>query len=228
MILTVQIADSSLGQGVRALTRRPRPGDVPGLRYAETLFTAPLGGRLLPAPNLRTVGLLAAWEDDASFEAFLASGSVPAPFERGWSVRTEPLRVFGAWPGIEGLPTRRLPAADSEPVLVLTLGRLMPWRLLPFLRAALPAENDALAAPGLLASTGFGRLPNLVSTFSVWRSLAEMRAYAFDRAGSHQAAVGADRDHPFHRHSAFIRLRPYASAGSWGGGDPLAGAPAVA
>lgn len=228
MILTVQIADAGLAQGLRVLSRRPRPADVPGLRYAETLFTAPLGGGMLPAPNLRRVALLAAWDDDASFEAFLTSRSLPTPFEQGWCVRTEPLRVFGAWPGIEELPDRQLPAADEEPVVVLTLGRLMPWRLVPFLRAALPAENDALAAPGLLASTGFGRFPNLVSTFSVWRSLAEMRAYAFDRAGSHQAAVGTDRDHPFHRHSAFIRLRPYASAGNWGGGDPLAGSLAVA
>lgn len=222
MILTVQIAETSATDGLRALMRKPRPADVPGLRYAETLFTAPLGGRLLPAPKLRTVGLLATWEDDACFETFLASGALPPPFERAWQVRTEPLRVFGAWPGIDGLPDRQLPAAAEEQVGVLTLGRLMPWRLAAFLRAALPAEDDAVASPGLLASTGFGRFPNLVSTFSVWRSLAEMRAYAFDRSGTHQAAVATDRDRPFHRHSAFIRLRPYASAGSWGGGDPLA------
>lgn len=228
MILTVQIAETSASEGMRALRRRPRPADVPGLRYAETLFTAPLGGRLLPAPSLGTVGLLAAWEDDASFEAFLASGALPSPFERSWQVRTEPLRVFGAWPGIDGLPDRQLPAAADEPVVVLTLGRLMPWRAPAFLRAALPAEDDAVAAPGLLSSTGFGRFPNLVSTISVWRSLGEMRAYAFDRAGTHQAAVKTDRERPFHRHSAFIRLRPYASAGNWGGGDPLAGALAVA
>jgi hypothetical protein len=124
---------------------------------------------------------------------------------------------------LPGLPKEELPVADEEPVVVLTLGRLMPWRLIPFLRTALPAEEEVLAEPGLLASTGFGRPPRLVSTFSVWRSAAEMRDYAYRREGSHREAVARDRSHPFHRHSAFIRFRPYASRGSWQGRDPLVG-----
>jgi hypothetical protein len=62
----------------------------------------------------------------------------------------------------------------------------------------------------------------LVSTFSVWRSAAEMRDYANRGGGAHRHAVARDRAHPFHRHSAFIRFRPLASAGSWEGPDPLA------
>ena len=92
----------------------------------------------------------------------------------------------------------------------------------PFLRAAARAEGDALEAPGLLAKTGFGRLPRLVSTFTVWRSAAQMRDFSYRAGGAHQAAIAADRAHPFHFSSAFIRFRPYASSGSWGGADPLA------
>src|SRR5690349_24296737 len=61
LILTVQIADVGTRQGLRILSRRPRPESVPGLRYAETLFTAPLGGRRPPAPNFGRVALLATW-----------------------------------------------------------------------------------------------------------------------------------------------------------------------
>ena len=222
MIVTVQIAEVALTEGLRILRRRPPVGAIPGLRYAETVFAAPLGGGLLPAPNPRTVATIAAWDDDERFDAFLASNACAVPFRDGWQVRMEPLRVFGTWPGLPGLPAKELPVADEEPVVVLTLGRLMPWRLIPFLRTALPAEEEALGEPGLLASTGFGRLPRLVSTFSVWRSAAEMRDYAYRREGSHRAAVARDRAHPFHRHSAFIRFRPYASKGSWQGRDPLA------
>lgn len=223
MIVTVQIAEVPLAEGLKALRRRASVGETPGLRYAETVFAAPLGGGLLPRPNPRTVATIAAWDDDEDFDTFLASDSRAAPFCDGWQVRMEPLRVFGAWPGLPGLPEKELPVAGEEPVVVLTLGRLMPWRLVPFLRAALPAEEEVLAEPGLLASTGFGRPPRLVSTFSVWRSAAEMRDYATRREGSHRAAVQRDRAHPLHRHSAFIRFRPYASAGSWQGRDPLAG-----
>lgn len=222
MIVTVQIAEVPLTDGLKALGRRPSVDRVPGLRYAETLFTAPLGGGLLPAPNPRTVALLASWDDDRHFESFLASDPHAEPFRAGWQVRMEPLRVFGKWPNLDGLPAKERPVADEEPVVVLTLGRLMPWRLAPFLRAAHPAEEEVLTEPGLLASTGFGRLPRLVSTFSVWRSAAEMRDYATRSGGAHREAVARDRAHPFHRHSAFIRFRPYASVGSWGGRDPLA------
>jgi len=128
----------------------------------------------------------------------------------------EPLRVFGSWPGLSGLPERPLPVDDEEPVAVITLGRFKPSRLRPFLRASAPAERDVLAEPDLLASTAFARLPNLVSTFSLWRTAAGMRDYANRRDGSHRAAVAKDRERPFHRHSAFIRFRPYATRGQCG------------
>jgi len=64
-----------------------------------------------------------------------------------------------------------------------------------------------------------------VATFSLWRSVGEMRAYADGRSGlGHLAAVRAHGARPFHSESAFIRFRPYGARGSWDGRDPLAGA----
>jgi hypothetical protein len=223
MIVTVQIGEVSSTEGLAALRRRPRAGTNPGLRYAETVVAAPLASGLLPPPSLRTVAMIAAWDGDEHFDSFLASDPRARPFLNGWQVRTEPLRVFGEWPGLPGLPQKEVPVSDDEPVVVLTLGRLIPWRLVSFLRTARPAEEEVLTEPGLLASTGFARPPRLVSTFSVWRSAAEMRDYAIRREGSHRAAVTRDRAKPFHRHSAFIRFRPYLSRGAWQGRDPLAG-----
>lgn len=222
MIFSLDIADVGVSRGLRLLARPPRPEAVEGLRYAETVFTAPLGTRR-PAPSFGTVALLAAWDDDEALEAF-GSHPVARQLAEGWQVRMEPLRISGAWPGLDGLPERPLPVDDEEPVLVLTLGRLMPWRLRPFLRASAPAEADVLAEPALLASTAFARLPNLVSTFSIWKTAAAMRGYAYRQGGTHRAAVAVDRAKPFHRHSAFIRFRPYASRGEWAGQDPLAAA----
>lgn len=206
------------------LARPLRPAAVNGLRYAETLFTAPLGPS---PPSLGTVAMIAAWDDEAALDRF-ASHPPGAALADGWQVRMEPLRVFGAWPELPGLPERPLPVAEDEPVAVLTLGRLKPWRARPFLRAAAPAEADAVAHPGLLAATGFGRLPNLVSTFSLWRTAAAMREYANGPGGSHRTAMAKDREGPFHRRSAFIRFRPLATRGRWDGRDPLAELAAVA
>jgi hypothetical protein len=221
MIVSVQIAKVGMRAGLGALARPPRADRVPGLRHAETVFTAPISKRIVPAPNLGTVGLIAAWEDEGSFERFTASHPLAERLGGGWQVLLEPLRISGAWPQVPDLLEGQRPVEDAEPVVVLTIGRTKPWRLVPFLRAAGAAERDALDAPGLLASTGFGR-PPLVSTFSVWRSAAEMRDYSYRAAGAHRAAVAADKDRPFHFSSAFIRFRPLASGGKWNGHDPLA------
>jgi hypothetical protein len=219
LIVTVDIAEVGPRRGLGVLAKPPRADRIAGLRYAETVFTGPLGaGR--PAPSFGTVGLIAAWDDEAALERF-ASHPLAAELAGGWHARMQPLRVFGSWPGLEGLPARPLPVDDEEPVAIITLGRVKPWRVRPFLRAAAPAERDAVAEPGLLASTAFARLPNLVSTFSLWRTAAEMRDYATRKGGSHRAAMARDRERPFHRHSAFIRFRPYETRGRCGQFQPL-------
>jgi hypothetical protein len=166
--------------------------------------------------------MIAAWESEAALERFCSLHPVARRLAGGWQVRLQPLRVFGAWAEMPGLPARPLPVADDEPVGVLTLGRLRLRRIAAFRRSAAPAEADAIDDPALLAGTGLARPPRLVATFSLWRSSAAMREYATGEGGTHRAAVAADRARPFHHESAFVRLRPYASAGSWDGRDPLA------
>jgi hypothetical protein len=223
VIVSVHIVDAGLAQMPTALRRKPLPETVPGLLYAETTVTAPQGGggRLPLFPG--RFGLIAAWGEDGALDDFLRSDHpLAGQLVAGWHTRLEPLRVSGAWPAIPGLPRRQLPVADDEPVAVLTLGRPRLSRLRPFLRSAGAAEAEVVDAPGRLASIGLARPPRLVSTFSLWRSAAEMRDYSYRDGGTHMAAVKADRERPFHHESAFIRFRPYASAGSWDGRDPLA------
>jgi hypothetical protein len=221
MIVSVHIAEVGRREAAEVLLRPPRPGPVPGLTYAETTTVAPLGEPLLPPRRLGPVGMIAAWEGDDALDDFAESHPIAKRFADGWQVRLRPLRVSGAWMGMPGLPARALPVDDAEPVGVLTLGRLRLLRTGAFRRSAGPAEVAALDSPALLAGTGLARLPRLVATFTLWRSAAAMREYAYGRDAAHQAAVGADRVRPFHHESAFVRFRPYASRGSWGGRDPL-------
>jgi hypothetical protein len=222
VIVSVHLADVSPLRIPRMLRARPRPGEASGLNYAEPVLSLPLRDSRLPRPARPRIGLIAAWDDDRALDDFLAGSPLAKRLEGGWQVRLEPLRVYGAWPQMPGLPQRELPVADDEPVAVLTLGRPRLGRAVPFLRTSAPAEVGAAANPAVLASTALANLPRLVSTFSLWRSAAEMREYATGDGGPHQAAVEADRGNPFHHESAFIRFRPYASQGEWDGRDPLA------
>jgi hypothetical protein len=223
VVVSVHLADVGLLQVQKLLFQGVDPGKIPGMTAAEPAFTAPLGERV-PRPSPSRIGLIAAWEDDAALDRFLAGHPLAERLSNGWHTRLEPLRCFGSWAALPGLPEKELPVESDEPVAALTLGRLRFLRTRPFLRAGAPAERDAVANPAVLASTGLARLagPRLVSTFSIWRSAAAMREYAFGKGGSHQAAVKADRAKPFHHESAFVRFRPYASQGLWDGRDPLA------
>jgi hypothetical protein len=223
VIATVHLAATGTRQGLRTYRSALDPAAVPGLTYAETVLTAPLSSAVLPKPTLAEVGLIASWEDDEHVDRFLADPALAGPFASGWHVRMRPLRVFGAWPAMPGLPEKPLPVDDDEPVVVLTLGRPRFTRLHTFLPTSARAEAALEGAAGLLAATGLAHPPRLVSTFSVWETATAMRAYAHDTAGAHQAAVRGDRAVRFHHESAFVRFRPYFSAGGWAGRDPLAG-----
>ena len=216
MILSVHLADVGVRAAPALLRRRPDPARVPGLRYAETVLAAPLGGGLLPRPQPGRVGLIAAWDDDAALDGFVAGHHpVARGLADGWRVRLEPLRTSGAWPALPELDGRVVPVDDDEPVAVLTLGRLRLARVLTFLRTSAAAEAQAVGDPAVTFSTGLARPPRLVSTFSLWRSAGEMRAYAYGASGpSHRAAIDAHRARAFHHESAFARFRPYAAGGT--------------
>ncbi len=223
MVVTVQLADVGARSAPGFLRRKPNPGDVDGLLYAEPVAAAPLSGHFLPRPEPGRVGLIAAWEDDGAFGAFDAEHPLARRLANGWQVRLQPLHVYGAWSQLPGLPSGEITVGENDPVAVLTIGRLRLRRVRPFLRASAAAEGEAVANPAMLASTGLARPPRLVSTFSIWRNVGAMREYARGHGdGAHSTATRAHRQNSFHHESAFIRFRPYASRGEWDGCDPLA------
>lgn len=225
MIVSAHLADVGKRATLGLLPRKLRPVDVPGLRYAQLTIAAPLGAHLLPRPNLGRVGLIAAWDDDRALDEFLAHDPLAQRLAHGWRVRLRPTHIFGAWPALSGLlPDEEQPMDEDEPVAALTIGRLRLTQTARFLRASAAAERLAVGDPALLASTGLARPPALVATFSLWRSVAAMRAYAGGANDTaHRDAVRAHAARPFHHESAFVRFRPYRAEGSWDGREPLGG-----
>jgi hypothetical protein len=222
VIVSVHLTEVGWRRAPSMLRSRPDLSGIPGLTYAERVLSLPLRDGPVPRPGPGRVGLIAAWDDDRALDGFLSDHPLADRLAGDWHVRLDPLRVFGSWSRMPGLPKREKPVDEEEPVAVLTLGHTKLSRAVPFLRSSAPAERAAVGDPAVLASTAFARPLRFVSTFSLWRSAAAMREYAHGQAGAHQAAVRADRARPFHREAAFIRFRPYASQGSWDGRDPLA------
>ncbi|MEU9116053.1 spheroidene monooxygenase [Streptomyces sp. NPDC048483] len=229
MIISLHFAELGVRAARAALTERPRPEAVPGLRYAQTTLT---GGIAAGIPRLRPgrAALLAAWEDDAALDRFLAEDPLARRMADGWHVRLQPVRATGSW---SPMPVELTPGAvmndEDGPVAVLTLGRLRLRlrRAVPFLRANSTASGRAAADPSLVASVALARPPRFVGTFSVWRSVAAMSRYAYGSARpEHKEAVRAHQATAFHHEAAFVRCRPYGAEGRLDGREPITAAAA--
>jgi hypothetical protein len=217
VIVSVHIAERGVRRSLALLRKGRRPLDAPGLRYSEAAGLVPLAGKAPPLPPRGTI-LISSWEDDDALDRFLAENPID-----GYHVRMRPTRIVGAWPDMPGLPAEEEEMTPDEPAAVLTLGRPRLLRFPPFVRTSRAAERLAVGHPALVKGTAAARLPRFVATFSIWRTVSEMRDYTLGRPDpSHMNAIKADRANTFHHQEAFVRFRPYASSGSWGGRDPLA------
>ena len=181
---------------------------------------------MTPSADLRRWALFAVWDDEArSTPSWRARRSPPAgargPTRR--SVRLEPLRAHGAWGGRDPLGGRgRRTTAADEPVAILTRATIRPSRLVAFYRA-IGRRPRTSERPGLIDSVGFGEWPLArQATFSLWGGLDHARAYAYGR--EHREVVRRTRAERWYSEELFARFRPYGSAGTWDGRDPLAAA----
>jgi hypothetical protein len=214
VIASMHLADVGPLRATAVLRRTPRPERTPGLVYADLLMAARLGAGFLPRPRPGCVALFAVWRDDGALDAFLDHDPLAGVLLPGRGVRLQPVRASGGWNGLPALVDAERTVADDEPVAVLTYGRLKLHRAAAFLRTSARAEADAIVHPALVSGTGLTRPPRLVSTFSLWRSAAAMRDFAY-RGTGHTGALQAVARRDFHHESIFIRFRPYAATGDW-------------
>lgn len=198
-------------RGPRALRGQP------GLRFAKVMGSGAGGGFGL-RPSGTHQGLICLFDHREQAQAFLVGPWADGYRQRArrwWSGVLDIASARGSWDGLAWAPAS--PAAQESPdprIAVLTRASIRPRKALAFWRHAPPAEAALAAAPGCELAIGLGEAPVLRQcTFSVWRDLPAMTAYAHSGAHGH-AAQAAWRDGAFSE-SMFVRLRLLASAGDW-------------
>jgi len=204
---------------------RPQLARISGLRFWKLLGSGH-GRGFSFRPNWGRYGLLAVWEHVDALENFFANSSLLRRYRRHaneiWTVRLTPIEVHGQWSGVN--PFFPLaPPIKSGPIAVLTRATIRLTQLRAFW-SAVPATSQALdQASGLLASLGIGEAPFVrQATFSLWRSIEDMQAFAY-RNHVHREAMRRTRAENWYQEELFARFVPVASEGTWGGRDPLQG-----
>jgi quinol monooxygenase YgiN len=199
------------------LRDRPLRG-VRGLRLAKVLGSGRDGGfGLRPSPSI--LGLFCVLDDDAAADALAApGGALQAWRDRAaacFSVRLRAYSCRGSWSGVR--LEASAPPPSAGPVAALTRASIRPSRAAAFWRMEPAAERSLHEADGCLLAAGVGEAPLLrQATFSVWRDVAAMDAYA--RHGAHRAAIEASARGGFFSESMFVRFVPYDAQGTWRGG----------
>ncbi|MGH7454819.1 MAG: spheroidene monooxygenase [bacterium] len=202
---------------------RPKLRHVSGLRFWKLLGSGHGRGFSL-RPNWSRYGLLAVWENAKAAEIFFEISTLIQAYRRHadeiWTVWLLPIEAHGAWSGVNPFLPLTAPPSDG-PIAVLTRATIRLSRLHAFW-SAVPAASRALdGATGLLASIGIGEAPFIrQATFSLWRSMDDMQAFAYKTA-AHREAMRRTRAENWYREELFARFVPVASEGTWEGRNPL-------
>jgi hypothetical protein len=195
---------------------------VEGLRHAECLLPMRMGHSVvLPGRyHFGSLVLFAFWEDDAHLDRFLASPPYRV-FERpGWHVRLRFYRRWGTYQGLDDAKAYTELADPEGPVVGVTFARLALTETLRFERWGKPVEAQVRDHPGVTRATVAFRPFNTFSTFSMWRSEADMLGMVRGRQAEHDGTGHRDamrervrRD--FHHEFTTMRFVPLSEHGRW-------------
>ena len=176
-------------------------------------------------PDFNTYALLTVWDRREDADAFERSSAVMENFrkrtEEVYSLFLHPIQSRGMWSG-------RTPFRPAEPlpgnplIVVLTRATLKIRYYIPFWKRVGGVSRSHEGLPGLIFTKGVGERPWIMqATFSVWRSLEEMIAFAHQKDGRHYEAISTTRKLKGFKEELYARFQPTESRGSWRGGDPV-------
>jgi spheroidene monooxygenase len=168
-------------------------------------------------PDLRTYCLMSALPDPADDRQLRASGfyrKIARPSQLQLHIQLRPVSGHGRWDGAEPFHYSGESLSDG-PIAVLTHARVRRERVRAFWRSVPGIRRHLEHAPGCRFHIGFGEHPLLtLATFSIWDSLAHIRAFAYQHSPHHQTLQAARRE-DWLSESIFVRFRVLAVDGDF-------------
>lgn len=197
---------------------------IKGLIHAETMSAMQLGSSIFAPTRLfsRTVVVFAQWENDIDFSEFLQANSFGKQLSESWYLKLKYLRQWGEISHFE-IPKIRIDIGnENQAVVAVTLARMKYTEIPRFLRWGRPVEKLVRDHPGTTLSLASIRYPNLISTFSIWKSQKEMSEMVhghskINNPKRHSNAMKERDRKNFHFEFTTLRFHPISEHGTWKG-----------
>ena len=178
-----------------------------------------------PLPDWSVYSLLQVWDREESAEAFFRDSVLMTLYrERAsevWTLYMKNAIAHGKWSGANPFTTDPLLGLKTGPVAVITRATIRISKLHLFWKFVPTSQQSLLQNPGLLYAKGIGEAPFLqMATFSLWKDLEALKAFAYESAG-HREAIRKTRELNWYREELFSRFQPFRSVGSWSGKELL-------
>jgi hypothetical protein len=195
----------------------------PGVTFAKLLGTGSGETFTIRDSDATHWALLTCWDAHQAAATFERSRTI-----RSWNdvsverlrFELEPIAATGQWSGQQpfGSP-------DDQPrhrqfdgsVVAITRARLRGSKAVTFWCAVPPVSAALRRSPGLLFSIGIGEAPiGLQGTLSVWKSSANLTAFAYDGA-EHKRAIHRTREVGWYTEELFARFALLKVEGTYRG-----------
>jgi hypothetical protein len=196
---------------------------VKGLIHAEIMSAMILGSPVFSKSRIfnREIVVFAQWENESCLNDFLQTNSKGKQIAKGWHIRLEFLRQWGKISGFQIPPNRELETDnDKNPVIAVTIARMKYTQIPRFLRWGRPVEKQVRDDNDAVLSLASIRYPNIISTFSIWKTQKAMTdmVHGHSKMPQPKRHINAmkERDRKdFHFEFTTLRFKPLAEYGEW-------------
>lgn len=196
---------------------------INGLIHAERMSAMILGSSIFSASRIfnREIVFFAEWENENYLDEFLQTNSIGKQIAKGWHIRLEFIRQWGKISGFQ-IPTLEKELASDKPVVAVTLARMNYIQIPRFLYWGRPVEKQVRDDTGTTISLASIRYPNLISTFSIWKTQKEMIDMVIGKSKMpepkrHINAIKEREKKDFHFEFTTLRFKPLSEHGEWKG-----------
>lgn len=194
---------------------------INGLIHAETMSAMILGSSYFSASRFfnREIIVFAQWENENSLNEFIQT-KIGKQIAKGWHIRLAFLRQWGAISGFKIPNLQTETVNEDNPVVAVTIARMKYTQIPRFLRWGRPVEQQVRDHNGTTLSLASIRYPNVISTFSIWKTQKEMTdmVHGHSKMSQPKRHVNAMKEHDrkdFHFEFTTLRFKPLAEYGEW-------------